>query len=101
MALESRKRSADGDDDLPDAKRQRTTPSTVILKYEPSTEEQQCSAARTTAEELVRKGLRRSIALALQKVGFESAAPDAMESFVSMTEECAISSFPPSDETAC
>jgi len=101
MALESRKRSADGDDDQPGAKRQRITPSNIILKYEPSAEQQQCLGARTTVEELARKGLRRSIALTLQKVGFEGAMPEAMESFVSIAEECGISSLAPSDAAAC
>jgi hypothetical protein len=37
---------------------------------------------------LAKKGLRRGIALALQKVGFDSAAPEAMESFAAMAEMC-------------
>ncbi|KAK0644361.1 WD40-repeat-containing domain protein [Cercophora newfieldiana] len=87
MALESRKRSAEGDDGQPGAKRQRMTSSQIFLSSEASLETQQHAAARTTAEALARNGLRRTIALALQKVGFDTAAPDAMESFVSMTEE--------------
>jgi hypothetical protein len=70
------------------------TSSYIILRSEVSEESERHLAVLTTAEELARKGLRRSIALALQKVGFEGATPDAMESFVSMTEECRISSLP-------
>ncbi|KAK3317005.1 Bromodomain associated-domain-containing protein [Apodospora peruviana] len=37
-------------------------------------------------DELAKKALRRSIALALEKVGFDASIPEAMESFVAMTE---------------
>ena len=53
-----------------------------------SGEESPCATDLTTPEELARKALRRSLALALQNVGFDSAAPEAMESFVTMTETC-------------
>lgn len=35
-----------------------------------------------------REGLQRSIALALDHVGFEAASEEAMESFTAMTETC-------------
>lgn len=35
-----------------------------------------------------KEGLRRSVALALQCVGFDSATPEAMESLLSMVETC-------------
>ena len=88
MSTESRKRSPDvQEDDGPGAKRKRVTPSTVILRTE-YTDRLPHSPTLATPEELARRGLRRSIALTLQKVGFESASPDAMESFVSLTETC-------------
>jgi len=93
MALESRKRSAEEGDGQPGPKRQRMTTSQIILRSEVSKESKQHAAALTTMEELARKGLRRSIALALEKVGFDGATADAMENFVSMTEECKIASF--------
>lgn len=88
MSTQSRKRSPDvQEDDGPGAKRKRVTPSTVILRTE-YTDRLTHSPTLATPEELARRGLRRSIALTLQKVGFESASPDAMESFVSLTETC-------------
>ncbi|KAK3347188.1 Bromodomain associated-domain-containing protein [Lasiosphaeria hispida] len=85
MALESRRRPAGGDDDEPSAKRRRTIPSQILLSAE-ALGVSVHSSALATPDELARKGLRRSIALALQHVGFEGAAPEAMESFVNMTE---------------
>ena len=41
-----------------------------------------------TTDALAKAGLRRSIALVLQKVGFDTATPEAFESFVLMAEEC-------------
>jgi transcription initiation factor TFIID subunit 8 len=87
MASDSRKRSAEPNDDQPSAKRMREMPSSVILAIG-SSEESPCSIDLATSEELARKAMRRSLSLVLQKVGFDSATPDAMESFVSMTEIC-------------
>jgi len=87
MAADPRKRSAEPNDDQPPAKRKREMPSSVILAIGPP-EESPCSIDLATSEELARKAMRRSLSLALQKVGFDSATPDAMESFVSMTEIC-------------
>lgn len=87
MAADSRKRSAEPNDDEPAAKRKREMPSSVILAIGPP-EDSPCSVDLATSEELARKALRRSLSLVLQKVGFDTATPDAMESFVSMTETC-------------
>ena len=89
MAANSRKRSAEPNDDEPPTKRKREMASSVILAIGPP-EESPCSVDLNTSEELARKALRRSLALALQKVGFDTATPDAMETFVSMTEICKI-----------
>lgn len=45
-----------------------------------------------TSEDLGRDGLRRSIALTLEHVGFDSASPEAMESFTAMAETCTYTS---------
>lgn len=87
MAADSRKRLAEPTDDEPPSKRKRETPSSVILAIGPP-EESPCSIDLATSEELARKAMRRSLSLVLQKVGFDTATPDAMESFVSMTEIC-------------
>ncbi|KAK4214591.1 WD40-repeat-containing domain protein [Rhypophila decipiens] len=85
LTAPSRKRSADDTDSTvvqPSVKRQKSTPPTAILGVEnlPSTKV-------PTPDSIAKTGLQRSIALALQKVGFESAAPEAMESFVAWTEK--------------
>ncbi|KAJ4294652.1 hypothetical protein N0V88_004881 [Collariella sp. IMI 366227] len=88
MSTESRKRPAETDDDGSHAKRLRTESSHLILSLGQLGASQFASAAATT-DDLANKGLKRGIALALQKVGFESAAPDAMESFAVMAEASA------------
>ncbi|KAM7223046.1 hypothetical protein V8F06_001602 [Rhypophila decipiens] len=85
LTAPSQKRSADDTDSTivqPSVKRQKSTPPTAILGVEnlPSTKV-------PTPDSIAKTGLQRSIALALQKVGFESAAPEAMESFVAWTEK--------------
>jgi hypothetical protein len=92
MAMETRKRSAEDGENEPDAKRQRVENPSIVVQFQGHGKSEHVSAL-TTAEELARTGLRRGIALALQKVGFDGASPDAMESFVSMAEECRISHF--------
>lgn len=87
MSTESRKRPAETDDDGSHAKRLRTESSHIILSLGQLGASQFASAAATT-DDLANKGLKRGIALALQKVGFESATPDAMESFAAMAEAC-------------
>lgn len=87
MATESRKRPAQPDRNGADAKRQRIQPPHALFSVGPSAPSPFSSGAMTT-DELAKKGLRRGIALALQKVGFEGAAPEAMESFATMAETC-------------
>ncbi|KAK3375586.1 Bromodomain associated-domain-containing protein [Lasiosphaeria ovina] len=81
----SRKRPAEADDDQSRSKRQRTSqpkrPFITIENISPSH-----TSTVMTAEDMARQGLRRSIAMTLQKVGFDSSLPEAMESFVSMAE---------------
>ncbi|KAL2149039.1 hypothetical protein VTH82DRAFT_1725 [Thermothelomyces myriococcoides] len=91
MSTESRKRPADSDrEDCADAKRPRFQSPHTILSVGRLGSSPHASAAPTT-EELASKGLRRAIALALEKVGFDSATPDAMESFAAMAETYMIS----------
>ncbi|KAL2258190.1 hypothetical protein VTK26DRAFT_8591 [Humicola hyalothermophila] len=85
MASDSRKRPAVNGPDASPAKRQRLQSPNTILSVGPLGSSQHASSAITT-DELAKKGLRRGIALALQKVGFDSAAPEAMESFAAMAE---------------
>jgi hypothetical protein len=87
MSTDSRKRPAETSQDGSDAKRQRIQPPHTILSLGQLGSSPYSSAA-VTADELAKKGLRRGIALALQKVGFEGAAPEAMESFAAMAETC-------------
>ncbi|KAM7205387.1 hypothetical protein V8F20_003156 [Naviculisporaceae sp. PSN 640] len=86
-AAESRKRSADSaDDNEPSTKRQKITPPTVVLAVESLNSPSHTSNLQTP-EAIAKAGLRRSIALALSAVGFDSATPEAMESFVIHTEK--------------
>lgn len=43
---------------------------------------------RPNADSMGRDGLRRSIALALEHVGFDAATPEALESFANNAETC-------------
>lgn len=87
MASDSRKRPAENVEDASPAKRQRLQSTHTILSLEKIGSSPYSSSVVST-DELAKKGLRRGIALALQKVGFESAAPEAMESFAAMAETC-------------
>lgn len=49
---------------------------------------QQALGERPNPDTMGRDGLRRSIALALQQVGFDSATPEALESMTSTAETC-------------
>lgn len=87
MESESRKRPAENDQDGSDAKRQRLQQPHTILSLGRLGASPYSSSIVTT-DELAKKGLRRGIALAMQKVGFEGAAPEAMESFAVLAETC-------------
>lgn len=84
MSTESR---LEPDQDGVPAKRQRVQPPHTILSLGPLGSSPY-SSQLVTADELANKGLRRGIALALDKVGFDGAAPEAMESFAAMAEAC-------------
>jgi hypothetical protein len=51
-------------------------------------EKAQEAAKVPTVTALARTGLRRSIALTLEQVGFDSASEEAMESFTNIIEAC-------------
>ncbi|KAH6613594.1 Bromodomain associated-domain-containing protein [Chaetomium sp. MPI-SDFR-AT-0129] len=89
MSTDSRKRSAetalDSENGSADTKRQRVQTPHTILSVGKTGLSPQASSAPTREDSAV-KGLRRTIALTLEKVGFDGAAPEAMESFTAMTE---------------
>lgn len=91
MAAESpKKRASPLPDDVPPAKRLRTgsfsTPQLVNLS---ATVGDTVPVPEVPNEYNVhREGLERSIALALDHVGFDAASEEAMESFITMTETC-------------
>ena len=87
MSIESRKRPAAADHDSCDAKRQRVQSPHVILSVG-KIGASSCASAVPTTDEVANKGIRRAVALALDKVGFEGAAPEALESFTAMVETC-------------
>lgn len=88
MSTEARRPSSETDDpDGSAAKRQRLqSPHTILSLGKLGSSPY--SSQLVTADELANKGLRRGIALALDKVGFDGAAPEAMESFAAMAEAC-------------
>ncbi|KAK4098391.1 hypothetical protein N658DRAFT_499444 [Parathielavia hyrcaniae] len=85
MSAESRKRPAEASLNDSVSKRQRLQSPYTILSVG-QTGASPYSSVDATVDELGKKGLRRSIALALGTVGFESAEPEAMESFTLMAE---------------
>lgn len=77
-----------GEDELPTAKRTRTDTSlTIVAAAEPKKTDAQPMVELTSMEEQARNGLRRSIALILQHVGFDSTSGPALERLTEMTEE--------------
>ncbi|KAK3332716.1 Bromodomain associated-domain-containing protein [Cercophora scortea] len=83
---ESRKRAAEAQDDQPHAKRQRTASPYTILAIDKPPAALPHASPIPTSDELAKNGLRRGVALILQKVGFDSAKPEAVESLVVMVE---------------
>ena len=87
--LRSEKRnSTTADFDLPSTKKQRSRPPRhhkLIWGPTEAIRQQACLQDEESAQAL----LMRSIALALEAVGFEGADPVAIESFRAETEECA------------
>ncbi|KAK6846204.1 hypothetical protein PG987_001392 [Apiospora arundinis] len=95
--LEKRRSSVDSDSSLdePLSKRQRTT---AIVEPTPTPKPtagysdmtsfalQQELKERPNADSMGRDGIRRSIALALEHVGFDAATPEALESFANNVE---------------
>ena len=76
------------------AKRQRVSSAESETTYECFVDSDSESEAvnKPTSEDLGRDGLRRSIAMTLQHVGFDSASPEAMESFTAAAETCTYTS---------
>ena len=89
----SRKRSSSNVDAHDDqAKRQRISSPEPIYEAFVDSDSESGSVNEPTSEDLGRDGLRRSIALTLQHVGFDSASPEAMESFTAVAETCTYTS---------
>ncbi|KAK3395229.1 hypothetical protein B0H63DRAFT_462859 [Podospora didyma] len=88
MASESRKRPAEAEAEAPqqEAKRQRIEAAERAILVVGNPADASNASKLVTTEELAKSGLRRSIALSLQQAGFDSSAPDAMESFMFMAE---------------
>jgi hypothetical protein len=82
-----RKRASSSNSELPVNKRPRTLSFRSSHATEADGTAQKAAKVPTTAE-LARAGLRRSITLALEQVGFQSASEEAMESFSSIVETC-------------
>src|SRR5437016_13997200 len=87
MEDETRKRPAEADNEAPPAKRQKNLPRTVILTVGVN-DGPTYESPLTTTDEMARSGLRRGISLALRKVGFDGASPEAMEQFVAVAWAC-------------
>lgn len=69
------------------AKRQRTT--IELNSVRPTTEQMPYEVVnKPTAEDVGRDGLRRSIGLALQHVGFDAATNEALEGFTETVDTC-------------
>ncbi|KAK1781424.1 WD40-repeat-containing domain protein [Copromyces sp. CBS 386.78] len=87
MATDTRKRPADAEGaQQSQPKRPKTnTSSRTILAVEAIGKSPNASTA-PSPDELAKNGLRRTIALALETVGFDGATPEALESFTIMTE---------------
>lgn len=98
--------------DTPDPKRQRVdeanndneTPDQPVAQDRESEsddyeeEDRAVESSTPTQHHAARRGIQRSIALVLKHDGFQSAKPDALESFTQMVETC--SSIPEADERA-
>ncbi|KAK1762595.1 WD40 repeat-like protein [Phialemonium atrogriseum] len=83
--LLARKRALSYQHDMPESKRRRRSFADLAQTSEISTRSHEPSST-LTADEVAKKGLRRSIALVLDRVGFDSASEEAMESFTTMVE---------------
>lgn len=106
MASPSRKRAPSPDEtDLRSTKRQRTSTAPSSASYDHGfletfpemTQDPFAAPGIPSEDEQMRSALQRSIALALDHVGFASTHKDALESLTSMAEECMY----PSSQVTC
>ena len=84
---------SDESESQPDPKRVRvdnveTTPVEVIEELIKEEEAQAIKSLLPTQHSSARAGLQRSIAMVLKHDGFDSASPEAMESFTELVETC-------------
>ncbi|KAK3400659.1 Bromodomain associated-domain-containing protein [Sordaria brevicollis] len=87
MATDSRKRPADAEGVQPSqTKRPRTNTSSRTILAVGTIEKAPNALTAPTPDDLAANGLRRSIALALETVGFDGATPEALESLLFMAE---------------
>jgi hypothetical protein len=82
-----RKRGSSATNELPVTKRPRTLSFRSLDTGEADGTAQDLAKVPTSAE-LARAGLRRSITLALEQVGFHSASEESLESFSTIVETC-------------
>ncbi|KAK4227596.1 transcription initiation factor TFIID subunit 8 [Podospora fimiseda] len=90
LTPDSRKRSIEAEEDLSQSKKQRTEspspqPVATILAIE-KLGSSPFASTLPTFDAIGKQGLRRSIALVLDSIGFDTARPEALESFVVMAE---------------
>lgn len=89
MATDSRKRPVDAEGAQPSQpKRPKTNTSRRTILAVDAIGVSSKATTAPTPDGLAKNGLRRSIALALETVGFDGATPEAIESFTVMTETC-------------
>lgn len=96
MAAESpKRRTSPSSDEFPPTKRPRTDSSSIPNPVKLSATIGDTVPVPEVPNEynVHREGLQRSIALALDHVGFDTASEEAMESFTTMTETCQCSAL--------
>lgn len=87
-ASSTRKRALTSQDDTPQTKRQRTSSRSSATESNEVATRSDAPPRPISTDELARKGLRRSIALVLERVGFDATSGEAMESFANIVETC-------------
>ena len=86
--IPSKKRASPEEDEAPASKRRKTPSCNTPSTSDELAPIESRGLSIATADGIARDGLRRSIALVLDRVGFDSASEDALESFASMVETC-------------
>lgn len=88
MSSDTRKRAYDGAADAGSPKRQKLGQLSVADSHDHPSPPSLASITWPSLDHQSKSGLKRSIAIVLQHVGFDSATPEAMESYVTTVEAC-------------